>query len=70
MVQKLNLKVPWHEVKEKLKENDVNLTDEDLEYEPGKEEQLYARLSEKMNKNEEEVRRYVESVAANEAKAG
>lgn len=70
MVQKLNLKTPWHEVKEKLKENDVTLTDEDLEYEPGKEEQLFARLGEKLDKSEDEIRRYIESVAANEAKAG
>ncbi len=70
MVQKLNLKTPWHEVKEKLKENDVTLTDEDLEYEPGKEEELFTRLSAKLEKNEEEVRRYIESISANDAKAG
>jgi uncharacterized protein YjbJ (UPF0337 family) len=70
MVQQLNLRTPWHEVKEKLKENDVNLTDEDLEYEPGREEQLLERLQEKMHKDKEEIRRYIESVASNESKAG
>ena len=34
----LKLEVPWETVKERMKENDVNLTDEDLEYIPGKEE--------------------------------
>lgn len=70
MVQKLNLKSPWDEVKEKLKENDITLTDEDLEYEPGQEDELLNRLQEKMNKSKDEIRRYIESVAANESKAG
>lgn len=70
MVQQLNLRTPWHEVKEKLKENDISLTDEDLEYEPGREDELLERLQEKMHKNKDDIRRYIESVAANESKAG
>jgi len=66
----LNLRSPWPEVKERLKENDVSLTDEDLEYEPGKERELLDRLSRRTNKTPEEVKEYIESVSWNEDKAG
>ena len=36
----LKLETPWEEVKERLKANDINLTDEDLDYDPGQEEEL------------------------------
>lgn len=66
----LNLKQPWEQVKEKLKENDVSLSDEDLEFEPGQEDALLARLGKKLNKSPEEVKGLIESVAGNAAKAG
>jgi len=31
---KLRLQAPWEIVKERMKDNDINLTDEDLEYIP------------------------------------
>ena len=70
MKGKLNLQSPWHEVKERLKENDVTLTDEDLDYEPGYEDRLLERLQEKMNKSPDQIREYIESVSANKSKAG
>lgn len=70
MNSKLNLQSPWHEVKEKLKENDLSLTDEDLDYQPGGEEQLFQRLQDKMNRNPEQIKEYIESVSANQSKAG
>ena len=57
-------------MRERLKENDINLTDQDLEYRPGAEEELLERLAGKMNKSKAEVRKYIESVASNEDKAG
>ena len=48
---KLNLQARWSEVKEQLKENNIELTDEDLEYEPGKENELLERLQEKMKRS-------------------
>ena len=47
----LKLEAPWDEVKEMLEEIDVNLTDEDLRYEKGKEKELLERLSRKLNKS-------------------
>jgi hypothetical protein len=67
---KLRLKAPWETVKERMKENDVNLTDEDLEYIPGKEEELIKRLEKVMNRSRAQVIAYIESIASNENLAG
>jgi len=64
------LHAPWEEVKELLKENDITLTDEDLNYEPGKEDELLQRLHKKMNKSPEEIKAYIESVSSNSGMAG
>ena len=66
----LRLKIPWEIVKERLKENDINLTDEDLEYIPGKEEELIQRLEKVMNRSRAQVIAYIESIASNENLAG
>lgn len=42
--QLLNITSSWEEVKEKMKEININLTDEDLYYEQGKEDELFERL--------------------------
>ena len=65
----LHLAAPWEEVKEKLKEVNTGLTDEDLSYEPGKEELLLKRLSRKLHRSEEDIRKWVESISTNEGKA-
>jgi hypothetical protein len=65
----LKLQAPWDEVKEKLKEIDLSLTDEDLEYAPGEELILLTRLSKKMGRSTADVRAWIESVSANDGKA-
>jgi hypothetical protein len=65
-----NLGSPWPEVKEMLMENDLSLTDDDLDYQPGREEELLERLQKKMNKSKEEIQAYIESVSFNKAKSG
>lgn len=67
---RLQLQAPWEEVKERLKENDVQLTDEDLAYVPGAEDELLQRLSDKMDKPKERVREYIESISSNTERAG
>jgi len=64
------LDAPWEKVKERMKENDIHLTDADLEYEPGKEEELLERLEKLMNKPRHQVIAYIESISANEDMAG
>jgi len=67
---KLNLEAPWEEVRERIKERNINLTDSDLEYEPGKEDELLSRLEKIMNKGRPEVIAYIESISANTDMAG
>lgn len=45
----------WEESKKRLKQQYPHLTDEDLYYEIGKEEELLERLQGKMNKTKEEI---------------
>ncbi|TMI65362.1 MAG: general stress protein CsbD [Bacteroidetes bacterium] len=66
----IKLQTPWEEVKERMKENDLRLTDADLMYEPGHEEELLIRLEKIMNKTRPEVIAYIESISANEGLAG
>ena len=65
----LKLESPWEEVKERLKENDSRITDADLEYEPGKEEELLDRLGKIMNKPHNQVIAYIESISSNKGLA-
>jgi hypothetical protein len=66
----LKLEAPWQEVKEMLKEVNMDLTDEDLELKPGGEKELLERLSRKMNKSVPEVKAWIESVSFNKGIAG
>ena len=66
----LRLEVPWEIVKERMKDNDSSLTDEDLEYIPGKEEELIQRLERIMNRSRDQVVAYIESISSNEDLAG
>jgi len=64
------LQAPWETVKERLKENDIGITDEDLEYIPGKEEELLQRLGKIMRRSRDQVIAYIESISSNEDLAG
>ena len=70
MAQAFKLERPWDEVKEKLKETNIKLTDEDLQYTPGQEEDLISRLEKRLGKTADEIRVWIESVSANASKAG
>jgi hypothetical protein len=65
----LKLEAPWPEVKERLKEVNTELTDEDLAYTPGQEKQLLDRLSRIMQKDPESIKAWIESVSYNKGKA-
>jgi hypothetical protein len=69
MPVQLKIEAPWIEVKEKLKEIDHLITDEDLEYTPGQEDALLERLSKKMGRSIIEVKTWIESVSFNKGKA-
>ena len=52
---KLKLKGGWNEAKGKIKQKYADLTDDDLAYEDGKEDELYGRLQTKLGKTREGV---------------
>jgi hypothetical protein len=61
----LKLEAPWSEVKEMLQEINIDLTDEDLNYERGKEKELLERVSRKLGKSVPDVKGWIESVSHN-----
>lgn len=63
MDYKLNLLSPWEDVKEKIKEIDFNLTDEDLAYKPGEDEALINRIADKTGKSVIDTKGWIESVS-------
>jgi uncharacterized protein YjbJ (UPF0337 family) len=67
---KLKLRSPWEQVKEKMKENDHTLTDDDLGYSEGHEEELIDRLEKVMGKPREQIIAYIESISTNSDLAG
>jgi hypothetical protein len=69
MGTQLKLEAPWEEVKEKLKEVNLDLTDEDLVYQPGREQEMLNRLSKKLHRSPDEVKGWIESVSFNKGKA-
>lgn len=69
MNTQLKLEAPWVEVKEMLKEINIDLTDEDLAYQPGQAQPLLEKLAKKMNRTPDEIRGWIESVSYNKGKA-
>jgi uncharacterized protein YjbJ (UPF0337 family) len=60
-MNKLQFKGSWNEVKGKLKQKYARLTDDDLKYAEGKEDELVGRLQKKLGKSAEEVRHMLEN---------
>lgn len=56
-MEKLEVKGMWNQVKGKLKQKYADLTDDDLAYEEGKEEEMYGRLQQKLGKTKDEIKR-------------
>ena len=58
----LELKGKWNEMKGKVKQAHANLTDDDLEYEDGKDDELLGRLQAKLGKSRDEVVKWLKSL--------
>ncbi|TCJ17662.1 CsbD family protein [Flaviaesturariibacter flavus] len=54
-MDRLELKGSWNELKGKAKQAHGDLTDDDLEYQEGKEDELFGRLQTKLGKTRDEV---------------
>jgi uncharacterized protein YjbJ (UPF0337 family) len=61
-MDKLEIKGKWNELKGKAKQEYADLTDDDLAYEEGKEDELVGRLQQKLGKTRDEVVDWIKSL--------
>lgn len=61
-MNKLTIEGNWNEIKGKLKQKYADLTDNDLAFAKGKEDELYGRLQKKLGKTKEEIKREIEDI--------
>jgi uncharacterized protein YjbJ (UPF0337 family) len=59
---KLQLKGNWNEIKGKLKQKYGELTDDDLAFAEGKDDELLGRLQQRLGRSKEEIRRELEGL--------
>jgi uncharacterized protein YjbJ (UPF0337 family) len=59
---KLKMRGSWNEVKGRLKQKYADLTDDDLLFAEGKEEELFGRLQQRLGKSKEELRKEIEKI--------
>jgi uncharacterized protein YjbJ (UPF0337 family) len=58
----LKFKGNWNELKGKVKQKYADLTDDDLMYEEGKEEELLGRLQKKTGKTKQELKSWIDTL--------
>ena len=58
-MNKTELKGNWNEQKGKLKQKFASLTEDDLMFEEGKEEEMYGKLQIKLGKTKEELHKFI-----------
>jgi uncharacterized protein YjbJ (UPF0337 family) len=56
------IKGNWNEIAGKLKQQYANLTDDDLLFKEGKEEEVLGRLQQKLGKTKEELRKLIAKI--------
>lgn len=61
-MDRLELKGNWNELKGKIKQQYADLTDDDLTYAEGKDDELVGRLQKKLGKTREEVVDWIKSL--------
>lgn len=57
-----SLKGKWNVVKGKLKQKYADLTDDDLLYTEGKEDELYGKIQNRIGKTKEEVQKEIDDL--------
>jgi uncharacterized protein YjbJ (UPF0337 family) len=62
MTDKTELKGNWNELKAKLKKRFAVLTDNDLQYENGKKDEMLTKLQVKLGKTKEELHKIIEAL--------
>ncbi len=56
-MEKLEVKGTWNEMKGRLKQKYAQLTDDDLAFEEGQEDEMYGRLQKKLGKSKDEIKK-------------
>ncbi len=59
---KLKFSGNWNEVKGKIKQKYANLTDDDLLYEEGKDDELVGRIQKKTGAAKEEIKSWIDKL--------
>ncbi len=59
---KLKLKGSWNELKGKAKKEYADLTDDDLTYEEGQEDEWLGRMQQKIGKTKDEVKEWIDKL--------
>ena len=59
---KLKMNGSWNDLKGKVKKQYANLTDDDLLYEEGKDDELVGRIQKKIGKTKDEVVKWIENL--------
>jgi uncharacterized protein YjbJ (UPF0337 family) len=59
---KLKLQGNWNEIKGKIKQKYGNLTEDDLIYEEGKDDELLGRIQQKIGQSKDDVKKWIESL--------
>jgi uncharacterized protein YjbJ (UPF0337 family) len=60
--KELKLRGNWNEIKGKIKQQYAGLTEDDLRYEEGKDDELIGRLQKKMGKTKDEVIQWIQNL--------
>ncbi|MDP4130176.1 MAG: CsbD family protein [Bacteroidota bacterium] len=60
-MEKVSLKGNWNMLKGKLKQSYASLTDDDLKFEEGKEDELIGRLQKKTGQTKEQLNKWFKS---------
>lgn len=61
-MDKLEFKGKWNEWKGKIKQANANLTDDDLQYEEGKDDEMLGKLQQKLGKTKDDVIKWLRSL--------
>ncbi len=67
-MNRMLMKGNWNEVKGKLKQRWGQLTDDDLLYVEGKEDELIGRIQQRTGEAREKIERFIEEQVANRAR--
>lgn len=61
-MEKEQIKGSWNEFKGKLKQKYASLTDDDLMYDEGQQDEFFGRLQKKLGKTKDQIKREIDKI--------